>query len=178
MMNGKGNVMSVCLAFLPLAGCGQQEPAGNQEPVDMPSPEEQEAACSYQAYFRPAMDGSDQPYVGDTMPFYEDGVYYIYYLKEGGDSRNHSRYLATTTDFVRYIEYDEAILESTPGAQDDWIGTGSVVKVGEKYYLFYTGHTDGPMEFKEKILVAGGDSPLAFTKLPDWELIPPEELPG
>ena len=51
-----------------------------------------------------------------------------------------------------------------------------MVKVGEKYYLFYTGHTDGPMEFKEKILVAEGDSPLAFTKLPDWELIPPEEL--
>lgn len=176
MMNGKGNVMSVCLTFLLLAGCGQQEPADNQEPVDMPSPEEQEAACSYQAYFRPAMDGSDQPYVGDTMPFYENGVYYIYYLKEGGDSRNHSIYLATTTDFVNYTEYDDVVLESTSGAQDDWIGTGSVVNVDGKYYLFYTGHTDGPMEYKEKVMVAVGDSPLAFTKIPDWELIPPDEL--
>lgn len=110
------------------------------------------------------------------MPFYEDGIYYIYYLKEKGDSRNHSIYLATTTDFVTYTEYDEVVLESTPGAQDDWIGTGSVVNVEGTYYLFYTGHTDGPMEYKEKVMVAAGDSPFSFTKLTDWELIPPDEL--
>ena len=179
----------ICLVLFLLtiflfSGCGQNsngddsfaDPGNDKDFSQLTTPEQQEAAYNYRAYFRPALDGGEQPYVGDTMPFYEDGVYYIYYLKDKGDSRNHSLYLATTTDFVRYIEYDEAILESTPGAQDDWIGTGSVVKVGEKYYLFYTGHTDGPMEFKEKILVAEGDSPLAFTKLPDWELIPPEEL--
>ena len=179
----------ICLVLFLLtiflfSGCGQNsngdgsfaDPGNDKDFSQLTTPEQQEAAYNYRAYFRPALDGGEQPYVGDTMPFYEDGVYYIYYLKDKGDSRNHSLYLATTTDFVRYIEYDEAILESTPGAQDDWIGTGSVVKVGEKYYLFYTGHTDGPMEFKEKILVAEGDSPLAFTKLPDWELIPPEDL--
>ena len=68
------------------------------------------------------------------------------------------------------------VLESTPGAQDDWIGIGSVVNVDGKYYLFYTGHTDGPMEYKEKVMIAVGDSPLAFKKLPDWELVPPDEL--
>lgn len=143
---------------------------------NLTSPESQEAACSYKAYFRPAVDGTEQPYVGDTMPFYEDGVYYIYYLKDKGDSRNHSIYLATTADFVNYTEYDDVLLESTPGAQDDWIGTGSVVNVEGTYYLFYTGHTDGPMEYKEKIMVAVGNSPLTFAKLPDWELIPPDEL--
>ncbi|MEH2939630.1 hypothetical protein [Lawsonibacter sp. JLR.KK007] len=176
-------VLFLLTTFL-LSGCGQNSdgdgsfatPGTDKDFSQLTTPEQQEAAYNYQAYFRPAPDGGEQPYVGDTMPFYEDGVYYIYYLKDKGDSRNHSIYLATTTDFVRYTEYDEAILESTPGAQDDWIGTGSVVKVGEKYYLFYTGHTDGPMEFKEKIMVAEGDSPLAFTKRPDWELIPPEEL--
>lgn len=152
------------------------EPDGDKDFSELDSPESQEAAYDYKAYFLPAMDGSEQPYVGDTMPFYEDGVYYIYYLKEKGDSRNHSIYLATTTDFVNYTEYDEVVLESTPGAQDDWIGTGSVVNVEGTYYLFYTGHTDGPMEYKEKVMVAVGDSPLAFTKLPDWELIPPDEL--
>ena len=151
-------------------------PENDQDFSDLTSPESQEAAYSYKAYFRPAMDGTEQPYVGDTMPFYEDGVYYIYYLKDKGDSRNHSVYLVTTTDFVNYTEYDDVVLESTPGAQDDWIGTGSVVNVEGTYYLFYTGHTDGPMEYKEKIMVAVGSSPLAFTKLPDWELIPPDEL--
>lgn len=140
------------------------------------SPEAQESAYDYQVHFRPALDGSDQPYVGDTMPFYEDGTYYIYYLKDKGDSRNHSIYLATTTDFVNYTEYDDVVLESTPAAQDDWIGTGSVVNVEGKYYLFYTGHTDGPMDFKETVMVAVGDSPVAFTKLADWRLTPPEEL--
>lgn len=152
------------------------EPGNDMDFSDLTSPESQEAAYHYRAYFRPAMDGSQQPYVGDTMPFYEDGVYYIYYLKDKGDSRNHSIYLATTTDFVTYTEYDDPVLESTPGAQDDWIGTGSVVNVDGTYYLFYTGHTDGPMEYKEKVMVAVGDSPLSFTKLPDWELIPPDEL--
>ena len=152
------------------------DPGNDKDFSELASPESQEAAYDYKAYFLPAMDGSEQPYVGDTMPFYEDGVYYIYYLKEKGDSRNHSIYLTTTTDFVNYTEYDEVVLESTPGAQDDWIGTGSVVNVEGTYYLFYTGHTDGPMEYKEKVMVAVGDSPLAFTKLPDWELIPPDEL--
>ncbi|MDE7262734.1 MAG: InlB B-repeat-containing protein [Oscillospiraceae bacterium] len=152
------------------------EPGNDKGFTDLTSPESQEASYDYQAFFRPAMDGSEQPYVGDTMPFYENGVYYIYYLKEKGDSRNHSIFLTTTTDFVNYTEYDDVVLESTPGAQDDWIGTGSVVNVEGTYYLFYTGHTDGPMEYKEKVMVAVGDSPLAFTKLADWELIPPDEL--
>lgn len=152
------------------------DPESDKDLLHLTSPESQEAACGYKAYFRPAMDGAEQPYVGDAMPFYEDGVYYIYYLKDKGDSRNHSIYLATTTDLVNYTEYDDVMLGSTPGAQDDWIGTGSVVNVEGTYYLFYTGHTDGPMEYKEKIMAAVGDSPLAFTKLPDWELIPPDTL--
>ena len=152
------------------------EPGNDLDFSSLTTPESQEAAYRYKAYFCPAPDGSEQPYVGDTMPFYEDGVYYIYYLKEKGDSRNHSIYLATTTDFVNYTEYDDVVLESTPGAQDDWIGTGSVVNVDGTYYLFYTGHTDGPMEYKEKVMVAAGDSPLAFEKMPEWELVPPDEL--
>ena len=31
-------------------------------------------------------------------------------------------------------------------------------------------------EYKEKVMIAVGDSPLAFKKLPDWELVPPDEL--
>ena len=152
------------------------EPGNDKEFPDLVSPEKQEASYEYKAFFLPALDDAGQPYVGDTMPFYEDGVYYIYYLKEKGDSLKHSIYLTTTTDFVNYTEYDDVLLEATPGAQDDWIGTGSVVNVEGTYYLFYTGHTDGPMEYKEKIMLAKGDSPLAFEKMPEWELIPPNEL--
>ena len=142
------------------------------------TPGSQEEAYDYAAFFRPALDDGVQPYVGDPMPYYEDGVYYIYYLKDGGDSYNHSAYLTTTTDFLTYTEHDAPILEaSRSGGQDSWIGTGSVVKVGETYYFFYTGHGDAAtLEYKEKILVATGDSPTAFEKLEGWEIIPPAEL--
>jgi hypothetical protein len=112
------------------------------------------------------------------MPYYEDGVYYIYYLKDGGDSFNHSIYLATTTDFVTYTEQDTPVLESSrSGGQDSWIGTGSVVKVEDQYYLFYTGHNGAAnMEYKEKIMVAVSDNLYSFQKVEGWEIIPPAEL--
>ena len=142
------------------------------------TPGSQETAYEYLNFFLPEMDGTKQPYVGDPMPYYEDGAYYIYYLKDGGDSFNHSIYLATTTDFVTYTEYADPVLEaSRSGGQDSWVGTGSVVKVEDQYYLFYTGHnSSGAMPFKEKIMVAVGDTPTAFTKLDGWEITPDSSL--
>ena len=142
------------------------------------TPGSQEAAYEYRIFFRPAVDGINQPYVGDTMPYYEDGTYYIYYLKEGGDSYNHSIYLATTKDFVTYTEYDEPILESNRGGgQDGWAGTGSVVKVKDTYWFFYTGHASADTyEYMEKIMVAKGSSPDHFEKVDGWAITPPDEL--
>ena len=142
------------------------------------TPGSQESAYEYTTYFLPGMDGTNQPYVGDPMPYYEDGVYYIYYLKDGGDSYNHSIYLATTTDFVTYTEYDAPVLESSrSGGQDAWIGTGSVVKVDDIYYLFYTGHNGASnMEFKEKVMVAKSDNLYSFEKIEGWYITPPADL--
>ncbi len=158
---------------------GEISVSGNDKDFSgLRTPGSQEEAYDYSAFFRPTVDGTAQPYVGDPMPYYEDGTYYIYYLKEGGDSYNHSIYLTTTTDFLTYTEYDEPILEaSRSGGQDGWIGTGSVVKVGDTYYLFYTGHgSSAALEYKEKIMVAVGTSPTAFEKLEGWEIVPPAEL--
>ena len=142
------------------------------------TPGSQENAYAYSTFFLPSIDGIKQPYVGDPMPFYEDGVYYIYYLKEGGDSYNHSIYLATTTDFVTYEEQQEPVLEANrSGGQDGWIGTGSVVKIGETYYFFYTGHSSASdCEYKEKIMVAKSDNLTSFEKVEGWEIIPDTSL--
>ena len=155
-----------------------QESGNDKDFSTLRTPGSQESAYAYSTYFLPGVDGTAQPYVGDPMPYYEDGVYYIYYLKDGGDSYNHSIYLATTTDFVTYTEIDEPILESSrSGGQDAWIGTGSVVKVDDTYYLFYTGHTGASnAEFKEKIMVAKGSDPYHFEKVEDWYINPPAEL--
>ena len=187
-------LLALCLTASLLTACGgaSGEPSGGSdaekaEPAAMAydrdfsalrTPGAQEEAYDYRLAFLPGVDGLSQPYVGDPMPYYEDGVYYIYYLKEGGDSYNHSIYLATTRDFLTFDEYDEPILEANRGGgQDGWIGTGSVVRVEEAYYFFYTGHAGSDAyEYKEKIMVAEGDSPLSFTKVEGWELTPSAEL--
>ncbi len=165
--------LSMSLLF---CSCGQSG-AKDKDFSELTTPGQQEDAYEYRTYFLPAKDGPIQPYVGDTMPYYEDGVYYIYYLKEGGDSYNHSIYLATTKDFVTYTEQDEAVLEASDSGQDNWIGTGSVVKAGDRYYFFYTGHADSAdIEYKEKIMVAESDDLTAFHKIAGWEITPPDEL--
>ena len=142
------------------------------------TPGSQEAAYEYKAFFRPAVDGISQPYVGDTMPYYEDGTYYIYYLKEGGDSYNHSIYLAATQDFINYTEYDAPIIESSrSGGQDGWVGTGSIVKVKDEYLFFYTGHASSDTyEYMEKIMLAKGSSLTGLEKAEGWEITPPAEI--
>jgi len=186
----------LCALCLLLAGCGSKEaaPAASQAPASqadafaevtddkdfssLRTPGSQEAAYEYQAFFRPAVDGINQPYVGDTMPYYEDGTYYIYYLKEGGDSYNHSIYLATTKDFATYTEYDEPIVESARGGgQDGWVGTGSLVKVKDEYLFFYTGHASADTyEYMEKIMLAKGKTPTQFEKVEGWDITPPAEI--
>ncbi len=154
------------------------DPGNDKDFSSMRTASSQEDAYDYSAFFLPEVDGIKQPYVGDTMPYYEDGTYYIYYLKESGDSYNHSAYLATTTDFLTYTEYDASVLEANhDGGQDSWIGTGSVVKVDNKYYFFYTGHGNGAvLEYQEKIMAAVGDTPTAFEKIEGWDITPPAEL--
>ncbi|MBQ1310346.1 MAG: DUF4975 domain-containing protein [Blautia sp.] len=129
-------------------------------------------------FFLPAKDGFSQPFVGDCMPYYEDGVYYIYYLKEGGDSYHHAIYLTTTTDFLTYTEYEDPILEAGESTdQDDWVGTGSVVKTEDGYYLFYTGHTNADShEYAETIMAARGTDLTSFEKITGWEITPDPSL--
>lgn len=153
-------------------------PKNDKDFSTLRTPGSQEAAYEYTTFFLPGKDGIHQPYVGDTMPYYEDGTYYIYYLKDGGDSYNHSVYLVTTKDFVTYSEQEEPVLEaSRSGGQDSWIGTGSVVKVEGTYYFFYTGHTGAATaEYKEKIMVAKSNNLRSFEKMAEWEIIPPSDL--
>ena len=169
------NMIYCCLiSMVILSGCTKKE----NKFEGLKTPGAKENAIQYNSFFLPEKDGNVQPYVGDTMPYYEDGTYYIYYLKDGGDSYNHSVYLATTSDFLSYKEFPEPVLEaSRNGGQDSWIGTGSLVKFNNKYLFFYTGHADSSVSgYKEKIMIAEGDTPFSFTKKEGWCITPPSEL--
>ena len=169
------------MMLLAACGGGETAPTLDTDPSDkdfsaLRTASAQENAYEYKFNFLPEKDSAGQGYVGDTMPYYEDGTYYIYYLKDRGDSYNHSVYLTTTTDFVHYTERQEPVLESDHGtAQDTMIGTGSVVKAGTKYYFFYTGHNES-RDPHEAIMVAEGTSPTEFIKKEGWHIDPPDAL--
>ena len=125
------------------------------------SNKDMEANVNYQMNYKPK-DG----YVGDIMPYYENGTYYIFYLKDQGSSFNHSIYLVETKDFLHYVDKGEVLKASyDANAQDNWIGTGSVCKVDDTYYFFYTGHNENN-SIHERIMVATSKNDLYhFNKL-------------
>lgn len=89
-------------------------------------------------YFTPA---GTNLFVGDCIPFYHDGTYYLYWLL---DSAHHSALnglgghqwaLSTTKDLKHWTHYPIVI-----GIDEDWeksICTGSVAYFKNKYYAFY-----------------------------------------
>ena len=131
-----------------------------------------EASVSYKMNYKPK-DG----FVGDTMPYYENGTFYIFFLKDQGSSFNHSVYLVETKDFINYEEKGEILKSSYDSkAQDNWIGTGSVCKVDNTYYFFYTGHNE-KNELHERVMVATSENDLYhFKKLEGVYIDPTSEL--
>ena len=143
-----------------------------QEDFSKMTNREMEAATKYKMLYKPS-DG----FVGDPMPYYENGTFYIFFLKDQGNSFNHSIFLVETKDFINYEEKGEILKSSTDyNAQDNWIGTGSVCKVSNTYYFFYTGHNER-LEMHERIMVATSENDLYhFKKLDGVYIDPTAEL--
>lgn len=133
---------------------------------------EMEAAVDYKLNYKPK-DG----FIGDPMPYYENGTFYIFYLKDQGNSYNHSIFLIETKDFINYEDKGEVLRSSSNwNAQDNWIGTGSVCKVDDTYYFFYTGHNERN-EMHERVMVATSKNDLYhFEKLDGIYIDPTTEL--
>ena len=111
--------------------------------------------------------------VGDTMPFYDEGKYNVFYLADLRDGKQgyHPWGLIQTTDFASYddkgvvLNYGDAVED-----QDIALGTGSVIKGNDgKYHAFYTGHND-MFEPKEAVMHA------VSSDLINWEKIPEDTL--
>ena len=129
---------------------------------------EMEQAVNYKMNYKPK-DG----FVGDPMPYYENGTFYIFFLKDQGNSYNHSVFLVETKDFINYEEKGEILKSSTDyNVQDNWIGTGSVCKVDNTYYFFYTGHNE-KLEMHERVMVATSENDLYHFKKLDGVYIDP-----
>lgn len=125
---------------------------------------ELEATADYNVFYKP-----ENGRVGDVMPYYEDGVYYLYYLMDGSGSSSHPAYMVSTTDFINYTEYGLVLEAGASNANDAMIGTGSIVEHNGEYLFFYTGH---PSSGDEVLLLAVSDNKTDFEKQTDFEVQP------
>ena len=70
---------------------------------------------------------------GDFMPYYWQKEFYLYFLKD------ECVYLTRTKDFVSFSEA-RMVIERGGDEDQEWhVGTGSVCRMGEKFYFYYTG---------------------------------------
>ena len=78
-------------------------------------------------FYRP-----ENAWVGDVIPYYEDGEFKLFYLHGWRDNYreglDHGWYLIGTKDFVNYREEGACKIEG---------GTGHILKVDGIYHMFY-----------------------------------------
>ena len=117
---------------------------------------------------------------GDFIPFYEDGWYYLFYLKDFRDREKHGEgcpwFGLRSRDLRNWEELGEMIPRGGREEQDLFVYTGSVFHdtMGSgKYHIFYTGHNPYIVEEgrpQEVIMHAVGET------LTRWEKIGEERF--
>ena len=120
-------------------------------------------------FYRP-----EKGYVGDVIPYYEDGIYYLYFLYASRKKYEEgtSWYLVTTRDFIHYKEYGEVLAHGTEEDQDLNAYTGSIYKNDGVYYLYYTGY-NAHSEFRvqgeplQAVMMAKSNNLFTWEKLPE-----------
>ena len=115
-----------------------------------------------------------QGYIGDPMPYYENGKMYVYYLEDARNYRGafHPISMLETEDFISYQEHDRVIpFENDRNAVDYALGTGACIKAKDgTYHFYYTGHNSNsgtPLPYAEKIQHAISQDRVNWTKLDD-----------
>lgn len=131
-------------------------------------------------FYRP-IDG----YVGDVIPYYENGIFYLYYLHAHRNPEKYgegtSWYLITTSDFVHYTEFGEVLPHATKEYQDLNAFTGSIIKQKDTYYLYYTGYNayeqycshDVPLQ---AIMLAVSKDLIKWEKLPQYTFYTSDDI--
>jgi len=97
-------------------------------------------------FYRPE-DGA----AADFIPFYQDGAYHLFYLKDYRDAETRGEgtpwWHLVTRDFVHFDDWGEALPRGSAGEQDRWVFTGSIIERQGTFHIYYTGHNG---HFKEQ----------------------------
>lgn len=116
-------------------------------------------------YFKPK---GNNLFVGDCIPFYHDGTYYLYWLLDSAHHHalnglgGHQWALSTSKDLKTWTNYPIAL-----GIDEDWeksICTGSVVYANNKFYAFYATRLLNDGKVNEQLSYAVSDDGIHFQK--------------
>jgi len=90
-------------------------------------------------FFKPA-----NGVVADIIPFFEKNQFHLFYLHDFRNSAEHGEgtpwFHLASDDLTSYVEEGEALPRGSVNDQDLYVFTGSVIKVGKTFHIFYTGH--------------------------------------
>ncbi len=120
-------------------------------------------------------------YVGDVMPYFDNGKFNLFFLhdaktKPAGEGF-HDIHSFETSNFTEFDYNGRMIPYGTADEPDFGVGTGSVVKVGNLYYFYYTGHNGIPSFIqnnpRESVLCATSTDLKNWTKVKDFKLTAP-----
>lgn len=153
------------MAVLVLSGCAQAETPSPEQPTPQAETSENMEEGTAVSIF-----AKSDCFVGDTMPYFEDGVMNVFYLADlrDGNVGYHPWGLLRTEDFLTY-EDAGIVLPYVEGAdqQENALGTGCVMKdQNGLYHAFYTGHNDY-RDPKEAVMHATSSDMLNWTKIPE-----------
>ncbi|MCD8364097.1 MAG: family 43 glycosylhydrolase [Lachnospiraceae bacterium] len=117
---------------------------------------------------------------GDSIPFYHDGVYHLFFLSVPENTVRYPERVRNTWQHVisrNLVDWEELPPVLLPGdgteLDKDGCWTGSVIYANGKYHIFYTGyHIDS--EFPQTICHAISEDCITFTKDPNSPLIVPD----
>lgn len=122
--------------------------------------------------------------IGDCIPYYYDGRYHIFYLRNYRDRDSYGSgspwYHVSTIDFVDFEDHGEALAKGSISEQDMSAATGCVYTDDHgKHHIFYTGinpyfHNESQRE--QVLLHATSDDLITWTKHPEDRWVADETI--
>ncbi|WP_207434816.1 glycoside hydrolase family 32 protein [Sabulibacter ruber] len=178
----KISTMIKALVFVGVTACGS-----NDDPVPV-DPRTGGETKEVTVYPQPPAGwmGTTNPYnttgwVGDIMPYYDNGKFHVFFLHDAQNKPAgqgfHDIHKFETSNLVDFSYAGRMIPYGTANQPDFAIGTGSTVKVGNTYYMYYTGH-NGNTAFthgnpRESVLYATSQDLKTWTKNTTFKLTAP-----